>query len=62
MTGKEKCKLLRQIRKEIAETNGIVYITTDCTYDGDDCRGTCPKCDEEIAYLDAELNRKIADA
>ena len=61
MTGKEKCKLLRQIRKEIAETNGIVYITTDCTYDGDDCRGTCPKCDEEIAYLDAELNRKIAD-
>lgn len=61
MTGKEKCKLLRQIRKEIAETNGIVYITTDCTYDGDDCLGTCPKCDEEIAYLDAELNRKIAD-
>lgn len=61
MTGKEKCKLLRQIRKEIAETNGIVYITTDCTYEGDDCLGTCPKCDEEIAYLDAELNRKIAD-
>lgn len=61
MTGKEKCMLLRQIRKEIAETNGIVYITTDCTYDGDDCLGTCPKCDEEIAYLDAELNRKIAD-
>lgn len=61
MTGKEKCKLLRQIRQEIAETNGIVYITTDCTYEGDDCKGTCPKCDEEIAYLDAELNRKIAD-
>ena len=61
MTGKEKCKLLRQIRKEIAETNGIVYITTDCTYEGNDCRGTCPKCDQEIAYLDAELNRKIAD-
>jgi len=61
MTGKEKCMLLRQIRKEIAETNGIVYITTDCTYEGDDCLGTCPKCDEEIAYLDAELNRKIAD-
>lgn len=61
MTGKEKCKLLRQIRKEIAETNGIVYITSECTYEGDDCRGTCSKCDEEIAYLDAELNRKIAD-
>lgn len=61
MTGKEKCKLLRQIRKEIAEINGIVYITTDCAYEGDDCLGTCPKCDEEISYLDAELNRKIAD-
>ena len=61
MTGKEKCKLLRQIRKEIAETNGIAYITTDCTYEGDDCLGTCPKCDEEITYLDAELNRKIAE-
>lgn len=61
MTGKEKCRLLRQIRKEIAESNGIDYITTECTYEGDDCLGTCPKCDEEITYLDAELNRKIAD-
>lgn len=61
MTGKEKCKLLRQIRQEIANSNGIVYITTECTYEGDDCLGTCPKCDQEIAYLDAELNRKIAD-
>lgn len=61
MTGKEKCKLLRQIRQEIADSNGIVYITTECTYEGDDCLGTCPKCDQEIAYLDAELNRKIAD-
>lgn len=61
MTGKEKCKLLRQIRKEIAEANGIEYIVTDCTYEGDDCRGTCPKCDSEIAYLDAELNKKIIE-
>jgi DNA-directed RNA polymerase alpha subunit len=61
MTGKEKCILLRQIRKEIAETNGIAYFTTECTYEGNDCLGTCPKCDEEIAYLDAELNRKIAE-
>ena len=60
MTGKEKCKLLRQIRQEIADSNCIVYITTECTYEGDDCLGTCPKCDQEIAYLDAELKRKIA--
>lgn len=61
MTGKEKCKLLRQIRKEIAETNGIEYVVTECTYEGEDCRGTCPKCDSEIAYLDAELNKKIIE-
>ncbi len=58
MTGKEKCKLLRQIRQEIADANGIVYIDAVCTYEGDDCLGTCPKCDQEIACLDAELNRK----
>lgn len=56
MTGKEKCNLLRQIRKEIAESNGIVYLTSECTYSGE-CKGTCPKCDAEIRYLDAEIQR-----
>ena len=58
MTGREKCSLLRQIRKEIAESNGIVYLTSECTYQGNDCTGTCPKCDAELRYLDAELARK----
>lgn len=58
MTGKEKCKLLKQIRKEIAESNGIDYQTTECTFEGE-CKGTCPKCDAEIKYLDKELNKKI---
>lgn len=57
MTGKEKCKLLKQIRKEIAESNGIVYLTSECTFEGE-CRGTCPKCDAEIRYLDNELQSK----
>ncbi len=59
MTGKEKCKLLKQIRKEIAESNGIVYLTSECTFEGE-CRGTCPKCDAEIRYLDDELQKKVA--
>lgn len=59
MTGKEKCKLLKQIRKEIAESNGIVYLTSECTFEGE-CRGTCPKCDAEIRYLDDELQKKAA--
>lgn len=59
MTGKEKCKLLKQIRKEIAESNGIVYLTSECTFEGE-CRGTCPKCDAEVRYLDNELQEKAA--
>ena len=59
MTGKEKCNLLKEIRRELAESNGIVYLTSECTQEGD-CKGTCPKCDAEVRYLDAELNRKAA--
>ncbi len=60
MTGKEKCKLLRQIRKEIAANNHIPYFPTECTYEGDDCVGSCPMCEAEAAYLDRELNERAA--
>ena len=60
MTGKEKCRILREIRKQIAETNGIEYVTIECTYEGNDCKGTCPKCEAEVAYLDMKLNQKRA--
>lgn len=60
MTGKEKCHLLRQIRREIAKANDIPYQPDDCQYQGDDCIGTCPKCDAEIRALDTMLNRKAA--
>lgn len=56
MTGKEKCELMKALRKEIAEANGIVYLTTTCNFEGD-CPGFCPKCDAEARYLDQELNR-----
>lgn len=59
MTGKEKCKLLRQIRKEIAEANDIVFLSADCK--NEECHtATCPLCDAEIQWLDAELARKAA--
>ena len=60
MTGKEKCKLLRQMRKEIAAINEIPYFPTECTYEGDDCKGSCPMCEAEAAYLDRALNEKAA--
>ena len=31
MTGKEKCNLLKEIRRELAESNGIVYLTSECS-------------------------------
>lgn len=57
MTGKEKCNLLKQIRKEIADRNGIAFEPAECNFQGN-CSGTCPKCDEEIRYLDAQINKK----
>ena len=56
MTGKDKCELLKAMRREIAEANGIVYLTSECTFQGN-CPGYCPKCDAEARYLDSELNR-----
>lgn len=56
MTGKEKCELLKAMRREIAEANGIVYLTSECSFQGN-CPGYCPKCDAEARYLDSELNR-----
>ena len=56
MTGKEKCELLKAMRKEMAEANGIVYLTTECNFQGE-CPGYCPKCDAEARYIDYELSR-----
>lgn len=58
MTGKEKCNLMRQIRRKIAQANDIIYLSTECDNDGY-CLGTCPMCDAEIQYLDEQLNQKV---
>ena len=57
--GKRKCELLKQIRREIAAANNIVYLTAECAHKGP-CKGTCPMCDAEIKYLENELNEKAA--
>ncbi|MDE7222698.1 MAG: hypothetical protein K2O34_02815 [Acetatifactor sp.] len=54
MRGKEKCKALKEIRRQIAEENDIPYVVSQCTHQGD-CRGTCPKCEAELRYLEREL-------
>ena len=54
MRGKEKCKALKEIRKQIAEKNDIEYVVSECTFQGE-CKGTCPKCEAELRYLEREL-------
>lgn len=59
MTGKEKCELLKAIRKNIAEMNGIEYYPEQCEHEGN-CPGFCPRCDMEASYLMKELKKKEA--
>ncbi|MCM1216895.1 MAG: hypothetical protein NC548_20545 [Lachnospiraceae bacterium] len=54
MKGKEKCRALKEIRRQIAEKNDIPYAVSQCTHQGD-CKGTCPKCESELRYLEREL-------
>lgn len=54
--GKKKCEILKTIRCQVAKKNGIPYTYTECTYQGE-CRGTCPKCEEELRYLTRELEK-----
>ena len=55
--GKSTCKLLKSIRQQIADANGISYQPKECHYKGD-CAGTCPACEEEIRYLEHELKAR----
>ena len=57
MRGKNKCKILKEIRKKIADENDIPYVTRECTYQGE-CSGTCPKCEAELRYLEQQLEKR----
>lgn len=55
--GKQTCKILKEIRRQIAEANDIEYVTSECRYKGD-CLGTCPKCEAEVHYLEQQLRAR----
>ncbi|MBQ8287857.1 MAG: hypothetical protein IJX76_03700 [Clostridia bacterium] len=57
MKGKDKCKILKEIRAQIAAANDIEWVTENCTHKGE-CRGTCPKCEAEVLTLERELARR----
>ena len=52
--GKNICKQLKAVRQRIAEENNIPLPQRECTYEGP-CRGTCPRCEAEVRYLEQSL-------
>ena len=52
---KNICAALKQVRKRVADTNGIVYTPKECHFEGN-CNGTCPACEAEVRYLEHQLN------
>lgn len=54
MLGKQKCRILKEIRQRIADENDIPYVTRECSFQGE-CRGTCPRCESELRYLEHQL-------
>lgn len=57
MTGKQKCAILRQIRRDIAAKNDILMTISECKHQGN-CLGTCPKCESEVAALEKALDAR----
>lgn len=55
--GKQTCRILKEIRKEIAKANDIEFMISECQHKGD-CPGTCLKCEAEVRYLEKQLERR----
>lgn len=56
--GKDICKELKAVRRRIAEENDIALEIPECTYNGP-CKGTCPRCESEVRFLENELAKRI---
>ncbi len=55
---KRICSELKAIRRKIADENGIKMDIPECTYTGD-CRGTCPRCEWEVQYLEKNIFERL---
>lgn len=56
--GKNICKELKKVRQHIAKENNIPLEIEECTYKGE-CRGTCPRCEAEVRYLENALAERL---
>ena len=59
MLRKKKCRILKEIRQKIADENDIPYVTHECKFQGE-CKGTCPRCESELKYLEKQLAARAA--
>ncbi len=57
--GKHICNELKEIRRGIAQENGIALDIPECTYNGP-CDGTCPRCEAELQHLEQALTIRAA--
>ena len=57
--GKNICKQLMEVRRRIAKENDIPLEIEEYTYKGE-CRGTCPRCEAEVQYLEKSLAERIS--
>lgn len=60
MNGRQKCEMINQIRKKVADNNDIDFVIYDCTFEGD-CTGKCAKSDSELNYLEGELEKRQSE-
>ena len=56
--GKNICNQLKAVRRSIAEENDIPLKIEECTYKGE-CRGTCPRCEAEVRYMENALANRL---
>ena len=56
--GKDICKELKAVRRQIAEENDIPLEISECTYQGP-CKGTCPRCESEVRFLENALADRL---
>lgn len=55
--GRNICNTLKEVRLRVARANGIKYNPTECQHKGP-CAGTCPKCEQEVRYIEHELRKR----
>ncbi|MGO5017307.1 hypothetical protein ACTQ3T_10995 [Segatella copri] len=56
--GKDKCEILKMIRKYVAKKYGLDYEPSECTHEGS-CMGSCLKCDGRFMLFRSSLKRRV---